>query len=83
MNLDKNSGKSYNGISQKSNQLLVFFSKFRKGFCKENIGNYGSRKCCYENQFKLREAAVRSIVFIALDNTLTLLFIHIDFYIAV
>ena len=37
MNLDKNSRKSYNGISQKSNQLLVFFRNLEKGFVKKTL----------------------------------------------
>ena len=37
MNLDKNSRKSYNEISQKSNQLLVFFRNLEKGFVRKTL----------------------------------------------
>lgn len=37
MNLDKNLRKSYNGISQKSNQLLVFFRNLEKGFVRKTL----------------------------------------------
>ena len=90
-NLNKISRTIGNGIWPKHQRLQV---KFGKGFLSileyfnERITKYGSKKVkvgCCENHSKLykadEDAALKSIVLIALDNNSTLLSILDNFYI--